>query len=425
MIGALHRLLRGEVTTPQLMRVIAGQLGKEEKEEVSSIVSHYRAHAQTEGVEKVATRCRDALRKRQARAGGEAGGLELDMPAPLWRSVRAIMAKDIKKERLRSFAKNKRIRDGLAQWPLSWMRGPGVVCYERAYGQIKDKYPEGDGVPPVKMTKTLVRSKDLLTMVGSASDHYVLVEKGKAPRWMTVEENARAMDVPRGSSLMRGLRLAGKGAFTALQATGALGRGIHVGAARGLIRPLVTRGVLRPGMTYGSAWSGIDMFAAAVEEEMGRHWRYEFASEKGKKERAALLASWGEHGLTADRCYADATSRDAREERCVDLFIASPECIEFSSKNHTRSKDRQDREIEKIMLGMAYIAHARPKVAIVENVSDPSVVGPLGGVLRRIARSYGYTLSEGTMDPRESMDALAGRKRHYWKLERIDDAPQS
>ena len=44
------------------------------------------------------------------------------------------IAKSVKKERLRSIAKCNRILSGIAEWPLGWMRKPGVVCYERAAG---------------------------------------------------------------------------------------------------------------------------------------------------------------------------------------------------------------------------------------------------------------------------------------------------
>ena len=42
-------------------------------------------------------------------------------------------------------------------------------------------------------------------------------------------------------------------------------------------------------MMYGSAYSGVDTFAAAVEAEMEGDWTYEFASEASRTVRGALL----------------------------------------------------------------------------------------------------------------------------------------
>ena len=82
---------------------------------------------------------------------------------------------------------------------------------------------------------------------------------------MTVNETARSFGLLEDGSMYRALvRPAGE--LTAIQAVTRLGRGVHAGVARQLVLELVRRGVLRAGLTYGSAYSGIDTFAAGVEE---------------------------------------------------------------------------------------------------------------------------------------------------------------
>ena len=54
-------------------------------------------------------------------------------------------------------------------------------------------------------------------------------------------------------------------------------------------------------MTYGSAYSGVDTFAAAVEAEMAGDWNYEFASEASKTVRSGLEAAPGRRTRTKAR----------------------------------------------------------------------------------------------------------------------------
>ena len=81
--------------------------------------------------------------------------------------------------------------------------------------------------------------------------------------------------------------------LTVNQAVSCLGRSVHVGVARALVRELLRRGVLAKGARYGSAYSGIDTFAAAVDVELEGSWTYAFASESSKAPRKALMRAWG------------------------------------------------------------------------------------------------------------------------------------
>ncbi|KAL1520620.1 hypothetical protein AB1Y20_022194 [Prymnesium parvum] len=114
--------------------------------------------------------------------------------------------------------------------------------------------------------------------------------------------------------------------MTAVQAVECLGRGVHVGVARCLVRDLVLRGLLARGATYGSAFSGLDCIAAAMDDELDGEWTYRFASERLPYARRGLLRAWGERGLRAERCYADAAGEAAVAEEQVDLWAITPSC---------------------------------------------------------------------------------------------------
>ena len=84
---------------------------------------------------------------------------------------------------------------------------------------------------------------------------------------MTVQETMRAFGVPPQSRIWRTLAAA-KGPLSAAAAVSCLGRGVHTGVARQVVQMLVARGDLKPGAKYGSAFSGIDTFASALEAEL-------------------------------------------------------------------------------------------------------------------------------------------------------------
>eukprot|EP00966_Prymnesium_polylepis_P015859 366383-Prymnesium_polylepis.1 len=70
--------------------------------------------------------------------------------------------------------------------------------------------------------------------------------------------------------------------LTENQAVACLGRSVHVKSAVSCEaggHAASSRGVLSAGLSYGSAYSGIDTFAADVELATGGDWSYAFASE--------------------------------------------------------------------------------------------------------------------------------------------------
>ena len=177
---------------------------------------------------------------------------------------------------------------------------------------------------------------------------------------------------------------------------------------------LLRRGKLARGLTYGSAYSGIDMFAAGLDMVMGGDWRYAFASESHPTVRNGLLHAWGGRGLASDACYCDALCDDALTGERVDLFVLTAECGEHSRRNHQRSATGQHSSLEEIWEALAYVRLRRPSVVVVENVDEPSVTEPLSGLLSRLE---GYDVSTATLDPVSLVKAPIARARRYWVLE--------
>ena len=124
------------------------------------------------------------LRDRHA-ARGTARRLVIEPAARGPASFRAWLAKDASAERLRDISKNRRILQGLQEWPLGWLQGPGVVCYERAAGRLRQ---ERGGVPDEAFVRGLVKTTELPTALASPSDHYVVVAPGEEPRFMTLNK---------------------------------------------------------------------------------------------------------------------------------------------------------------------------------------------------------------------------------------------
>ena len=320
------------------------------------------------------------------------------------------LADQPKKERLRDITKSKRTFDGIKKWPLTWLRGRGAVCYERAHGRIRR---ERGGKPDAEFLKGVVKTHVLPTAVASESDHYVIVDPERPPRFMTVEEVARGFGIPAESPLME--MLAREKPLTPNQAVACLGRSVHVCSATRIVETLVARGHIGPGLTYGSAYSGIDTFAAAVEKATGGDWSYTFASELEESTRNGLLAAWGVRGLTFMSCHYNALSEAARTSPQVDLFVITASCEPHSRRNHSPSHADQRASLEDVWAGLGYVREARPRVVVMENVNEASSAGPLTGLL---ARLEGYTMEAGVLDPEADGSAPMARERHFWVLTR-------
>ena len=207
---------------------------------------------------------------------------------------------------------------------------------------------------------------------------------------------------------------------TPSQAVSCLGRAVHAGVARQIVRALRDRGVIAPGLRYGSDCSGVDLFASAVEAELGTDWTYVFASERESHVRRGLLAAWGGHGLTDAACAHDACRPvdDCPPE--VDLYVLTADCTAHSALNHHRTESGWAASLGDIWHMLAYVRARRPSAVVVENVDETSIVQPLTGLL---ARLEGYKLEGGVLTPEGTARAAVSRRRHFWVLTRTAPAP--
>jgi hypothetical protein len=287
-----------------------------------------------------------------------------------------------------------------------------VVCFERADGRVRT---ERGGKPDTSFLRGVVKTEELPTAVANAADHYVVLQPGKSLRFMTVQEVARSFEVPTVSPLMEALT--SRRTMTAVQAVECLGRSIHVGVARRVVRLLIDEGAIAPGLRYGSAFSGIDTFAAAVDEELEGDWSYVFASEKNDAARGGLLHAWGKRGLQDVMTYGDALLEAARSAPPVDLHVTTPTCEDYSRRNHERSSTAQHMTLGDVWDSLEYVRLGRPRVVVVEKVSEPEATGPMTGLLSRLE---GYRLRTGTLDPRTTTGVPVARTRQFWVLVRND-----
>jgi hypothetical protein len=410
MESSIGKRMEAGTLAADVIEVARMALDDDERTLVRAIVAHHESNMQKKSTHQAVLSLLKPMRQKAA----EAALSELRWKSlPGRQTMAMVLSRDSSRERLRSIKPNNRVRGGIEKWPLSWMGSSrGFVCYERAAGRLKDEHAEWDGCPTVEYVKGLVMRTRLATAVACASDHYLVVSGRGELRWATVEEVARSLMVPARCPIMRMLR---SPALTEIQAVSALGRSVHVGVARSILAALIEEGVLHAGITYGSAWSGIDVFAAAVDEELKGKWRYVFASEEVPRRRKALHEAWKSRGLRLSNCYGDAEGAEACKAPQVDLWFGSPECTAYSKRNHARSEEEQRDEIDGISRGLEYVRARMPRVVIVENVSEVSVVGPLERLLRQLR---GYRMMGGETDPAEMAGGVAARERYYFVLVR-------
>ena len=324
----------------------------------------------------------------------------------------AWLAADPSTEHARDINDSTRILDGVGKWRMGWLDRPGVIVYERAQGRIGKERKGCKGTPDLVFTQALVFTQNLPTALANPSDHYVVIAPGGGMRFMSVEEVARGFMIPPRSSLMRVLTDADL--LTPGPAISCLGRSVHVGVARAIVLMLIERGTLEIGLTYGSAYSGIDTFAAAVEAETGGEFTYSFASEVDETVQAALLAAWGGNGLDSGSCHSDARVAPAIDERYVDLWVITANCEKHSKRNHNPNEKDQAQSVSDVWKSLEYARRRRPKVIIMENVNEASATGPLTGLL---ARLEGYTMEAGPLRPNMA-GAPMSRDRYFWVLTR-------
>ena len=291
-----HMLLSSQAARASFVRAL--DLSTAERAAALELVDlHAQKCAAASGEEELKARVEVFLRPLRRRRAAHPPPQDLELPTQEVgeRTFHEWLSDKPEEDRLRPIARSERTVSGVDSWPLSWLAGEtGVVCYERVAARVQR---ERGGRADAGFARGLVKTAVLPTAVANASDHYALVTRDGVERYMSVNEVARAFGVAEGGTLMHALTQTK--AVTANQAVTCLGRSVHVGVARAIVRELLKRGTLAAGLRYGSAYSGIDTFAEAVEIELGSEWTYEFASESDRIPREALLEAWSARGLRA------------------------------------------------------------------------------------------------------------------------------
>ena len=274
--------------------------------------------------------------------------------------------------------------------------------------------------PPQRLTRSLLHSSQIPTALGNPADHWYLPVLG---RWVSPTEAARLFGVPSSSRLYRAI--AGELDYgphsrsIPIAASGllsAFGRSIHYGCASraldiaiDLAGDVSHNGIVR----YGSACSGLDMFATAVESRFGDQFRYCHASEWRSSIRKALLFTYEDRGLVPSRVH-----KDARVMSCfygpVDIWSFTPPCEPFSKRNHKKNDPEVDAEElvkagEQIHSMLWYPRLYRPRIILVENVCEHAATTIISSMLLSLPGYDWVTLETEARDYSESC-----RRRRLW-----------
>ena len=321
------------------------------------------------------------------------------------RTLRDVLSADgAAGDRCRSMGRNRRVREGIATWDLQWLDGPGVVCFERSK---RRRDAATDSERGAQLRKS-VRLAVLQTALHNPADHHIVLEPGAEPRWMSVQEEARAFEMPPDSPLHR--VLCETDLVTAAQAVALFGNAVHMGAMGEVLGELQSEGEIPTDPTYGAAFCGMDTVAATLYAATDGRMRFEFASERDRVARKVLLAAWGEQGLEEERCYYDARSGPAVHEAPVDVWSNTAECVKHSRLSGASDEERAA-AFGEIDSSMDYVRLRKPRVVLVENVCDRLLGERMDAMLRRIG---GYRWRCVVVNPSSDLGGAMDRERAYW-----------
>ena len=212
-----------------------------------------------------------------------------------------------------------------------------IIVYDRTKGRV-DEWRKKNGkpktaAPPSALARALVHTDIIPTALAQPGDHWYLVG---LDRWVTPEEGLRIFGAAEGSSIAKAVKDAKTG-LDAIATMSALGRSIKLTTCRKTLALAELDNLDHP-LRYGSAFSGIDLFAAAVEE---RHpdMIYAHGAEASEPEAKALAATYSGKGLSIGNALADATA--IRDVRPVDLWVATPPCEDYSKRNHKKNPEKR------------------------------------------------------------------------------------
>ena len=388
----------------EFAKILRSRLSEANAQNALAVIGHHAALAGKVYDQRLIDRCLRPWRLNAVAPEAVEDGMEVPRPEGPDRTIADVLSES-GDGRMRSMSRNRRIIEGIGSWDLEWLEEPGVACYERCKRRIDH---DGEGA-----LARSVRTRVMQTALHNAADHHIVLRMGESPRWASVSEEARAFEMPDDDPLRRVLCCTET--VTPAQAVSLMGNGVHIGAGRALVRELIAEGSIKEKTggektTYGGAFSGGDMLASAVYAETRGQMTHEFASESDRVPRKALLAAWGEAGLTEARCHHDALSEAAVSEARVDVWTSTPGCIK-----HSRRSNAPDAEavldVARIDRSLDYVRRRRPRVVIMENVNDQRLAERLGAILSRIR---GYRWRRAVINPSQDLGSAMDRERAYW-----------
>ena len=314
-----------------------------------------------------------------------------------WRSA------DPSDDRRRESSRCPATQSAVRAWQVSHLAG--ALAPQRARRRMAVECSRVRGRSPAEFAPRLVNNESLPTLTTNAYDHWMWPNG----EYLSVEEASRACGVPDGNPLHTALAH-----LTPIQAVSALGDGVHVSVAEHIVtRALVGLAPRGPGspVSYGSSFSGIDGFAAAVHSVSGGHFTYAFAAERRGATRSALLAAWANHGLCEANALTDARLLGGAGMPHVHLFSCTPPCKPFSKGNEAWTHQARAEALADFHLAMNYVRNLKPDRVVIENVTSPCVVTGIGTILGMLT-DYDFVRHE--LCPFLHFGIPTRRLRSYW-----------
>ena len=403
----LSLVLRPQEEWAQWSRLLKGFASRIQTRCIQEVISHHRARAASMGLEQQAVLADSVARalRRAAKACPDLPSIGIPpaseiSPPSFFEWIDPAPTGPVRTATPAAGPMSK-----LAQWNPSGEVLDGVVCCARAEGRVRvwrkgaNKSPSAP--PPRHLLKALVHQVVLPTAVASKPDHWWLV---KEQRWMSVLEVCRAFGLRDESPLTRALC----SEVCPASAVQVAGKAIHAGIARLLVDKLDAEGLLPSFVRYASSCSGADFFAEAVDCRRAGRWAYVHAAEADPTPRKVLGKAWC---LGQSCLFRDASSAEARDAPECDLFVFSPDCVDFSRRRHGRDEHTLASGAMAVSRMLGFISERKAAIVVVENVDEPDGVGAITDLL---AEMGGYSWRSQALDSLVHAGAPVRRRRHFW-----------
>ncbi|KAL3908814.1 MAG: hypothetical protein SGPRY_009653 [Prymnesium sp.] len=158
--------------------------------------------------------------------------------------------------------------------------------------------------------------------------------------------------------------------------------------------------------------SGSDFFAEALDARRGKDWVYLHAAEADAVPRNVLARAWGL--IEEDRIFRDAASPEAAAAPECDLFVPSPDCVDFSKRRHGRDDETRVSSSSAPSQSPAcwvFFNERKAAVAVIVNVDELDGVGFITDLL---AELQGYAWRSQAINSLTSAGVPVHRHRCCW-----------